>query len=448
MSPPMPLSRRTVLRGLAATIALPWLDAMRPARGAASLAGAGGAGPPPLRLVWSFIPNGVYAPDWRPNGEGETWTASPLLEPLQEVRRHVIVCSNFGHHNAQALGDGPGDHARSAACFLTGAHPRKTAGDDIEAGVSVDQVAAGAVGSASRFASLEVGVEPGMDSGNCDSGYSCAYSANISWRNPRTPNAKEASPRQFFERLFGNGEEGAVRAERMALRRSVLDLTRRDALRLATRLGRDDRRRVEEYLEGVRELERRVQDAERERPDPAAAGVEAPRSAPRDYREHLRLMNDLMVAALRIDATRVATFMYANEGSNRPYPFLGIRDGHHDVSHHGGQQEKIDKFRQINRFQVEEFARLVTQLAAVREGDGTLLDHTLVAFGGAICDGNKHDHHDLPIVLAGGAAAGIRGGRHLVAPQRTPLCNLWLAMLARAGVDRERFGDSTGVASL
>lgn len=454
------ITRRTVLRGMAASVTLPWLEAMMGRPGAigssasgmmsvpsAARASAGSAAGllsgAPRRLVWLFIPNGVESTAWSPRGEGTAWSAEGVLEPLAAQRQHLTIFSNLCHRNANALGNGPGDHARSAACFLTGAHPRKTAGDDIQVGVSADQLASRAVAGATRFDSLELGLEPGMESGNCDSGYSCAYSANVSWRGPSTPNAKETSPRAFFERLFGQDAAPGERARRVALRRSVLDHAHRDAARLEKAIGAADRRRLEEYLEGVRDIERRIETNERARLDPAEFGAVPPRGTPSDHREHLRLMLDLMIVALRTDATRVATFMYANEGTNRPYPFLGIRDGHHDLSHHGGDAGKMERFRQIGRFQVEEYARFIERLSQTPEGEGSLLDHALIAFGGAIRDGNRHDHDDLPVILAGRGGGAHRPAGHLSAPRGTPLCNLWLTMAQSVGADLQRQGDST-----
>jgi len=472
------IHRRTVLHGLAATVTLPLLDAMLPfgrsraaasalADGAiglgagslgaigvgagaqsASALGAAATGAAPRRLIWLFIPNGVEATSWAPRGNGHEWRPDGILEPIASVREHVSVFSNLCHRNASALGDGPGDHARSAACFLTGVHPRKTAGDDIQVGVSADQIAARALAGTTRFDSLELGLEQGMESGNCDSGYSCAYSGNVSWRGPSTPNAKETSPRELFERLFGGGAPPKERARRRALRQSILDHAQADAARLDRALGAGDRRRVAEFLEGVRDVERRIEAGEAALPDPADFGLEAPRGTPTDHREHLRLMLDLLIVAMRIDATRVATFMYANEGTNRPYPFLDIRDGHHDISHHGGDAAKMERFRRIGRFQVEEYARFVQKLAETPDGEGTLLDHALVAFGGAIRDGNRHDHDDLPVIVAGrGAGVHVPGG-HRAMSTGTPLCNLWLAMARSADSTIERQGDSTGALTL
>jgi len=441
----MKLSRRTALRGLGATIALPWLEAMAPPALAVSPVPSAHA---VRRTLFLFIPNGVHAPDWTPQGDGSSFALSPLLEPLRSVRSHVSVLSGLTHNNARALGDGPGDHARSAACYLTGAHPVKTAGDDIAAGVSADQVLARHLRGRTRLASLELGCEPAMRSGDCDSGYSCAYSANISWRAEDLPMAKEVDPRRVFDRLFMLGDENetpAARHARLARRGSILDHATASARRLRDRLGAADRRRVEEYLDGVRELEQRLQ-AMQAGGTGAPEGVEAPApGVPADYTAHISAMNELIVLALRLDLTRVISFMYANEGSNRPFPALGISEGHHHLSHHGGNEAMVESIRRINRFQIERFGDLLQRLADARDADDApLLDSTLVMYGAAISDGNAHNHEDLPILLAGRGGGMHTPGRHIRYATETPLCNLFVSMLQNSGVETNAFGDSTG----
>jgi len=449
------VDRRTVLRGVGAAMALPMLEAMSPLAAiayAAPLTNGLFADPANTkRLCYIFFPNGVHYADWKPTGAGAEFQFSDLLAPLERHRSRVGVISGLSHHNAQALGDGPGDHARSAACFLTGAHPVKTAGADIEAGVSVDQVAARALEGRTRFASLELGCEPALQSGNCDSGYSCAYSSNISWRTPNTPNLKEINPRLVFERLFmmgGDAESARARAERLARRRSVIDYVRGDARKLRQRLGERDRRKIEEYFDSVRALETRLDQVERAGQDPESlAAMPRPAGTPEDYRQHVELMADLMILALRLDLTRVCTFMIANEGSNRPFPFLNIKEGHHHLSHHGGDAGMIEQIRSINRFQTEAFAGMLDKFAAATDAEGTpLLDSTMIVWGGAISDGNIHNHNQLPVVVAGGGAeAGLPLGRHAVLDRETPMCNLHLGLLRRMGIDVASFGDSDGV---
>jgi hypothetical protein len=442
------VSRRTMLRGMGTTMALPWLESMATPTGALSSAMAATTSTPPTRLAFLFVPNGVHAPHWKPSGTGRNWSPSPLLEPLEQVREHVSVLSGLAHHNAKALGDGPGDHARSAACFLTGAHPYKTAGSDISVGVSADQIAARHLEGRTRFSSLELGCEGGRQSGDCDSGYACAYSTNISWHSSRTPNAKETNPRLLFERLFevGPGRETlAARAERMRTRRSILDYVRSDARRLDARLGRGDRQRLEEYFESVRQLEQRIERVETMEQDPSQlTSFERPEGVPGDFREHLDLMSELMVLAFKLDMTRVSSFMWSNEGSNRSYPFLDVPEGHHQLSHHKGDASMVEKIRRIDTFHVERFARFVERLAAEPEGDGTLLDNSMIVFGSAIGDGNRHNHDDLPILLAGGGGGTLSPGRHIAHESNTPLCNLYASLLGRMGVPAEGFGDSTG----
>ncbi|MDG2022792.1 MAG: DUF1552 domain-containing protein [Phycisphaerales bacterium] len=450
------LHRRTVLRGIGTAIALPWLEAMSPGTITRS-ARAAARGTGPTRLAFLFVPNGVHAPEWLPSPETPGASSMPvdlppLLRPLDRVREHITLHSGLSHRNATALGDGPGDHARSAACFLTGSHPRKTAGSDIVNGVSIDQAIASGIRGRTRFDSLELGCDPTLTAGNCDSGYSCAYSANIAWRSPRTPVAKETNPRAVFERLFmagPMGESKEARARRLGRRQSILDAVRSDAVRLSRNLGGRDRAKLEEYLDGARELERRIEQVERSEQDSSGWGIEhLPDGVPGDYEEHLSLMGDLMTLAFRLDLTRVCTFMWANEGSNRTFPMVDVRQGHHHLSHHAGDEAKIDAIRRINLWQNERFADLVSGLAAVEgEDGGSLLDDTLVLYGGAISDGNRHNHHDLPIVVAGGGGAA-RPGRLISHAPRTPLCNLYQSMASAAGTPMGSFGDSNGSAML
>jgi hypothetical protein len=436
------ISRRTVLRGLGTAVALPWLEAMAPA---ADLAVKAASQASPLRMAFLYVPNGVNMGEWTPAGVGADFALTPILQPLAPVKQKLLVLSGLAQDHAYAHGDGGGDHARSLACFLTGVHPLKTDGADICAAVSVDQVAAQKVGRHTRFPSLELGCDRGAQAGNCDSGYSCAYSSNISWRSATTPMAKEVNPRQVFERLFASrakGEAEAARARRLAYDKSILDFVIEDADTLQTRLGGTDRRKLDEYLTAVRDLERRIAGAET---FPGDEDVNYPRPAgiPKDYREHIRLMCDLLVLAFRSDVTRIGTFMLANEGSNRSYTFIDIPEGHHELSHHGNDKKKLEKIKSINQFHMEQFAYLLTQLDAIREGDGTLLDHSMIVYGSGIGDGNAHNHDKLPILLAGRGGGTIRSGRH-VKYEKLPLNNLYLSMLDRMGVPTDSLGDSTG----
>ncbi|MBI3461878.1 MAG: DUF1552 domain-containing protein [Planctomycetes bacterium] len=434
------LDRRTFLKGLGTTMALPLLDAMLPST---VFAAGTPSGRPPVRMAFVFFPNGAIMPAWKPNGVGKDFEFSETLQLLAKFRDDINVISGLAQDNGRAKGDGPGDHARSAASFLTGAHPVKTSGADIRVGISADQLAAEQIGQQTRLPSLELGIEPGRNAGSCDSGYSCAYSNAISWKTPSTPMAKEIHPRLVFERLFGNGDADHQAVRRKLYRKSILDLVADDANRLKSELGETDRRKIDEYFTGVRELELRIAKAEREaaekKPD-----FEVPHKPPREMQEHIRLMYDLLVLAFRSDATRIATFMVGNEGSNRPYPMVGVNAGWHELSHHQGAEEKIAKIKKIDLFHVEQFAYFLEKLKAVKEGEGTLLDNCMVLYGSGLSDGNRHDHHNLPVVLAGRAGGSIVPGRHIQVGRETPMNNLFLSMVERVGAQASSFGDSTG----
>lgn len=439
MSRSLRLHRRTFLKGVGASMALPLLDAMLP-----SVASAAAAQPAPLRMAFVFFPNGAIMPEWKPTGEGENYTLSPTLEPLSPFKEDINVLSSLAQDNARAKGDGPGDHARSAAAFLTGEHPVKTAGADIRAGKSVDQVAAEKFGTETRLPSLEIGIEKGRNAGQCDSGYSCAYSNNISWKTPTTPMAKEINPKLVFERLFGAGSEAdKSRAQRQFFRQSILDQVASDAASLKKRLGQTDRRKMEEYFTSVREIEQRIErsrdDTHREIPE-----IELPDGIPEDQDEHVKLMYDLLALAFETDTTRVATYMLANEGSNRTYPMVDVKDGHHHLSHHQNKEDWVAKLQKIDKYLVSRFAYFLEKLKAVKEGEGTLLDNCMIVYGSAIGDGNRHNHNDLPVLLAGRGGGTIQTGRHVIYPEDTPLNNLFLSMLDRVGAPVERLGDSTG----
>jgi hypothetical protein len=336
------------------------------------------------------------------------------------------------------------------ATFLTGCQAKKTNGSDIRIGVSVDQVAAQKIGQQTKFASLELGCDPGQQAGNCDSGYSCAYSSNISWKSEATPLAKEINPRLIFERLFAEGSAEIVneqRAKRERQRKSVLDFVLDDASRLKSKLGAADVRKLDEYLTSVRELERRIARSvadEGQRDKPKLPQIEKPSGIPSDYAEHIRQIGDLMVLAFQADLTRVATFVFANESSGRSYPFLGVKEGHHDISHHGKDPQKLEKIKKINLFHVTQFAYVIDKLASIKEGTGTLLDHSMLLYGSGIGDGDRHNHNDLPILLVGKGSGSLGGGRHVRYPDGTPLTNLFLAMLDRVGASTPSLGDSTG----
>ena len=441
------LSRRTMLKGLGTALALPLLDAMLPSL---CLAGVGEAAKAaPKRLAFLYVPNGVNVQEWTPTKIGGDFELPTTLEVVKDFKNDLQVLSGLTVDKARPNGDGPGDHARAMSAFLTGKQPRKTAGADIRAGVSVDQIAADHLGKETRFPSLEIGCDRGLNAGNCDSGYSCAYSANLSWKSENMPMAKEVNPRLVFERFFANSfkdETSASKAKRDRYRLSVLDFVLEDATQLKNRLGANDTRKLEEYLNSIREIEVRVARAEQPT-NPEAAKYPRPAGMPADYQEHIRLMADMMVLAFQTDMTRVSTFVFANEGSNRSYRFLEVPEGHHDLSHHGGDKQKLKKIATINRFHLTQFAYLLGKLKSAKEGSGNLLDNSMILYGSAIGDGNRHNHDELPILLAG-KAGGLKPGRHLKFPKNTPLTNLYLSMLDRAGVHEKSFGDSTGQLTL
>jgi hypothetical protein len=432
------LARRSFLRGLGATVALPLLDAMIPALSA-------GTAKPVIRLGFIYHPTGAIQNVWTPGADGVGFEFSPTLKSLEPLRKHVNVLTGLAQVQARALGDGNGDHAREGAVWLTGVHPKKTEGVGIRSGVSVDQIAARYFGEKTQLASLELGTESPSLAGGCDSGYSCAYTNTISWRTPTTPLPMELNPRVVFERLFGDGESSdpAAIGARLKQRRSLLDYAAGSIDRLETKLGPDDRSKLSEYLESIRDIERRIQKAEQENAGPARKlpVMERPSAIPENYEEHCKLMFDLQVMAYQADLTRVATFMLAHAGSNRAYPNIGISDGHHSLTHHQGMKEKIEKVAQIDAMFVRMFAYYLDKLQSTPDGDGSLLDHMAIVYGSGTGDGNAHSHHDLPILLAGGA---VKGGRHIRYPKETPLTNLFVSVLDKAGVPVEKFGDSTG----
>jgi hypothetical protein len=432
------ISRRTVLRGLGASVALPWLEAMGPG-------GALGASESkaPLRLVFVYVPNGKHMPDWTPKAEGADFELPATLEPLKPFRDQLLVLSGLTLDKARPHGDGPGDHARAMASFLTGCQARKTAGANLRAGISADQLAAQHIGRATRFPSLEIGCEGGKQAGGCDSGYSCAYSSTISWRSEATPIAKEVNPRLVFDRLFGSGK-GPGQAKKELYRRSILDFVAEDARSLKGRLGSTDQRKLDEYLTGVREIEERLNREDKVVVKGAPAGTTPPSGIPKSYKEHLELLADLLVLALQTDQTRVATFVFANEGSNRPYRDIGVPEGHHDLSHHGRAKAKQMKIQQINRFHVEHLAYFMGKLRKVQENGTSLPDNMMIVYGSGNSDGDRHNHDDLPILLLGKGGGSLKSGRHLRFARETPLTNLYVSLLGRMGVPVPKFGDSTG----
>lgn len=420
------LPRRTLLRGLGAAVALPFLDAMTPALTAAAK--------PPVRLLFGYVPNGAIMPQWTPQKEGRDFAFTPILKPLEPFRADVQVLTGLAHRT----GEGPaGDHARAGGTYLTGVCPKRTTSADVEVGVSVDQLAAQAIGKSTRLASLELGCEATRMVGSCDAGYSCAYINSMSWRNATTPNPPETNPRLVFERLFGSLDPDPA-----GHRASVLDFIRERTADLKATLGPADRRKLDEYLSAVRDVERRMDLTAGQ--SASAAPVEKPSGVPSGFVEHVQLMHDLLLIALQSDLTRVVTLIYAKEGSNRSYPELGFSDPHHPLTHHRNNDEWIDKVARINRHHIEQFAYLIRRMKELRAEDGApLLDHSMLVYGSSIGDGNVHGHHNLPVLLAGRGGGTLQPGVHRNYGEK-PMTNLYLSLLERLGAPMEKLGDSTG----
>ncbi len=435
------LPRRTFLRGVGATLALPLLDGMVPALTALSRTAA----KPRSRLGVFYLPNGIMMPNWTPAGDGSAFEFSPILESLAPFRDQLVVVSGLDNKKADSrAGEGAGDHSRGPAVFLTCSHVRKTEGADLHAGISMDQVAAKELGRDTQLVSLEIGLESGELLGACDPGYSCAYTGTISWRTPTTPLPMENDPRAVFEKMFGatHSTDARVRAAQVRKDRSILDSLTADVTRLQSGLGSGDRSRLDEYLGAVRDVERRIQivelQSERELPV-----VEQPGSIPSTFEEHSALMFDLLALAYQTDLTRVFTFMYAREITGRTYPESGVPDPHHSASHHQSDPGKIAKYSKLNAYHVKAFSRFVERLASTQDGDGSLLDHSILMLGAGISDGDRHTHDNLPMLLVGGGNGRLKGGRHLRYPKGTPLANLHVAVLDKLGVPVEQHGDST-----
>jgi len=428
-------SRRTFLKGIAGTLALPSLQSMV---SAAAPAAAKAAAVVPNRLAFIYLPNGVNLDLWQPKGNENT---SESLAPLSGLREHYSVMRGFDHEKAQANGDGAGDHARANATFLTGCQARKTAGADIKLGISVDQIAAQQLSHLTKLSSLELSTDPPRRSGNCDSGYSCAYQFNLAWRSEKTPAPAERDPRVVFEKLFGSGDEKADKRRRHH-QQSILDFVLEDANRLNKRLDGNDKGKMDEYLTAVRDVERRIEQAEKFRVE--APEELRPNGVPETYREHIRMMYDMMALAFQTDSTRVASYLLAHDGSNRTFPEIGIAAAHHQLSHHRSDPDTLQKIAQIDKFYIEQFAYFLEKLRNLKEGEGSVLDHSMIVYGGGIADGNRHNHDDLPLILAGGGNGTLKQGRVITAEKGTPMTNLYLSLLDRMNVKAERIGDSNG----
>ena len=464
------MSRRTLLRGLGLAIGLPLLEAMAPngllgepalaggddALIAAGLGGSSSSSSTPagkrLRMAFITTPNGMWMDNFLPKTPGPLTELPPTLKPLEALRSDIMVLSGLAQANAGGKGDGAGDHARSSAVFLTGVHPFKTAGANIKLGVSVDQFAAKAVGQATHLPSMELGCDAGRKAGECDSGYSCAYVSNISWADETTPMPKQIDPAAVFDRMFGiqaAGGQDAVQhamdmARRLAERKSILDYVKEDSMRIKNQVGISDQRKIDEFSTSLREIERRIENSMKSKgpPVPPQGTVRPKVGIPKDYAEHMKLMYDLMVIAFQTDATRIATFLAANEGSGRTFTSIGVTGAHHELSHHGKKPDSIEGIKKIDLFYLQQFAYFLKRLKDVKEGSGSLLDNCMIVYGSGISDGDRHNHDELPIILAGKGGGTIVPGRHVKYPQGTPLCNLYLSMLQRAQVKATSFGDS------
>ncbi|MBM3772677.1 MAG: DUF1552 domain-containing protein [Acidimicrobiia bacterium] len=441
------LSRRTFLRGTGATLALPLLDSMVPALTAQRAAAA----KPVRRVGFIYMANGVAMNDalnyWKPTVDGALTALSPILSPLEPFRSKTLVISGLVHAQAEPLGDGNGDHTRGTATWLNGVHPRYTEASDVQAGTTIDQIIAEAWAGETMLPSLELGIDPNFTAGSCENGYSCLYMNTLAWRWPTSPLPMENNPRVVFERLFGEGGTAAQRIARARHKKSLLDSVLEEANRLRQTLGPSDQVKVADYFDAVREVERRIQQAERHTAESPIPVLPQPLGIPDSFEEHVKLMYDLQWLAYQADITRVFTFMLGREVNSRTFPQIGVNEPHHGVSHHRDEPGQLEKLAKINTYQTQIFQSFVERLHSTPDGDGTLLDHSMLLYGAGLSNPNTHSHLDLPVSLVGGPTL-VKGGRHLRAPASTPMTNLLLALADRAGVPVERLGDSTGQLNL
>jgi hypothetical protein len=436
----MSLPRRTFLRGLGATVGLPLLGAMVPAFTALAQTAA----KPVRRLAFFYVPNGIQLVNWHPKTEGAHFDITPILSPLAPFRDQLVVVSGLANSQADPLDVGSGSHARAAGVWLNGVRPKRTESADIHAGTTVDQFAARELGKDTPLSSLQLALEPSFVVGNCEGGYSCAYVNTMSWQTPTMPLPMDTNPHAVFERLFGDGSSGTARLAQMRNDRSILDSVMEDMVRLQRHLGPRDRTTVDEYLGAVRDVERRLQKTAN-RTDPLSApATDAPLGIPDSFDDHAKLLLDLQLLAYQADITRVVTFQIARELSVRSYPEVGVMEAHHDISHYANNPEKMAKNTKINTYHMGLFAHLVEKMHSTLDGDGSLLDHSMMLYGSGMGDGNLHRHHDLPLVVVGGGCGQLKGGRHMRYPNDTPMMNLGLSLLDKVGVELETIGDSTG----
>ncbi len=432
------INRRFALRGLTCAIGLPLLDGMTPARAGVSVKKA------PTRVAFVYVPNGVIMPKWTPIGEGPAFELSPTLSPLVGFKNDITVVGGLRQRLGEEMADGPGDHARAAGNYLTCARPLRSA-SRAEVGISVDQRLVESLGAQTRLASLELTCDSGQVAGECDSGYNCAYQAALSWRSARVPQPAEVSPRMVFDRIFSDGRRSlAAERKRWRARRSILDFAMEDTKRLWPTLSRADQSKMDEYLSSVRAIEQQIVRSENNPAPNRPTGLQVPSAHPHDYSEHIELMAELIVLAFRVDATRIVSWQWGREAGGRTFPEQGGYEGHHGLSHHQNDPEKIAILARIDEFHVQCLARMLEKLRNASEGDGNLLDSSMITFGSGLSDGNRHRHHDLPTLVAGRGNGTIASGRHLVAPKDTPMSNLWLSLMHGMGATDKSFGDSTG----
>lgn len=431
------LPRRTFLRGMGAAVGLPFLDAMAPAVLQAKTKA-------PVRMAFVYVPNGIDMRHWNPDYEGPFQELPRILKPLEPFKSDVLMLGNLTHNNGRALLDGAGDHGRCCGAYLTGVQPRKSA-TDIKCGISCDQIVANKIGQHTRFPSLEVGIEDARQAGDCDSGYSCAYTNNLAWRSETQPMPPILDPRAMFERLFGSdvGLTPEERARKYKYRRSILDFVTTDTKKLQGELGPTDRRKLDEYLSSIRSIERQIEKAENDNAQ-INPGMEKPYGVPADFAEHFKLMTDMITVAFQADLTRVLTFLVTREGTSRAYREIGIPDGHHPLTHHRNELAMMEKVAQINTYHMQQFAGWVEKLKSIKEGDNSILDNSMIVYGAGLSDGNRHTHEDLPTIIVGNGGGYIRGGRRIVYRKETPMSNLFVTLMDRMGAPVEHFGDSTG----
>jgi hypothetical protein len=438
------LPRRTFLRGLMGTsVALPLLDAMVPALSAATT----GAAAPKTRMGFVYVPHGAVMDKWTPATEGANFEFTPILKPLEPFRDRLTVVTGLANKAAESQGDGGGDHARSAPSYLSGIHPLRTEGENVRAGTTIDQLAAQKISQDTPLPSLELGIEDTGLVGVCDVGYSCAYMNSIAWRTPTQPLPMEINPRVVFERLFGDGSNAQERLARKQEDRSILDSITGEVSHLETGLGQRDRTRISDYLDNVREIERRIQMAEK-RAGTSVNVPETPIGVPESFEEHAKLMYELQVLAYQAEITRVSTFMIARDLSQRTFPQIGVPEPHHSVSHHGNNPVMIAKLEKINNYHATLLAYFLDRLRSTPDGDGNLLDHSIILYGSSMSNPNEHNHFPLPLLVAGGGCGKVQGNRHLKFPERTPMSNLLLALVEKVGVERPALGDSTGALTI